>query len=313
MVVRLGYVSIAKSIYDDNSFKTITYTNYSKNSDIKRIDEIILNNLDSLYKIICFNIKNNIHFYRITSALIPLATLSSVCFDYISKYDFLYKKIGSVIKLNGMRVDMHPSEYTVLNSTNKAVVNNTFEILRYHVDVLKALGVKPYIILHVGSNAFGKKNSLSRFINNFNLLGDDIKNSIVIENDDKVFNVDDVLYLSRVLKCPFVFDYLHHICNPCDKDITYYLKDIFDTWGDVTPKVHFSSSKSKLKKDMRSHADYINVYDFIDFIELIKPYTERVDIMIEAKMKDEAMFRLIRQLRFVSNYTFIDDTTFIVK
>ena len=62
MVVRLGYVSIAKSIYDDSSFKTITYTNYSKNSDVKRIDEIILNNLDTLYKIICFNIKNNIHF-----------------------------------------------------------------------------------------------------------------------------------------------------------------------------------------------------------------------------------------------------------
>ena len=64
---------------------------------------------------------------------------------------------------------------------------------------------------------------------------------------------------------------------------------------------------------MRSHADFVNVNEFISFVELIKPYTDRIDIMIEAKMKDEAMFRLIRQLKYLTDYTFIDDTTFIVK
>ena len=64
---------------------------------------------------------------------------------------------------------------------------------------------------------------------------------------------------------------------------------------------------------MRSHADFVNVNEFISFIELIKSYTDRVDVMIEAKMKDEAMFRLIRQLKYLTDYTFIDDTTFIVK
>ena len=34
--------------------------------------------------------------------------------------------------------------------------------------------------------------------------------------------------------------------------------------------------------------------------------------MIEAKMKDEALFRLVRELKYKTDYKFIDDTTFIV-
>ena len=86
MIVRLGYVSISKSICDDTSFKSINYTNYMKNANLERIDSIIINNLETLNKIICFNIRNNIHFYRITSDLVPLATLDDVSFDYIDKY-----------------------------------------------------------------------------------------------------------------------------------------------------------------------------------------------------------------------------------
>ena len=34
--------------------------------------------------------------------------------------------------------------------------------------------------------------------------------------------------------------------------------------------------------------------------------------MLEAKNKDEALFKLIRELKYKTNYEFIDDTSFIV-
>ena len=37
------------------------------------------------------------------------------------------------------------------------------------------------------------------------------------------------------------------------------------------------------------------------------------DVMIEAKQKDEALFRLVRELKYKTNYEFLDETTFIVK
>ena len=52
---------------------------------------------------------------------------------------------------------------------------------------------------------------------------------------------------------------------------------------------------------------------FIEFVEDIKHLDYDIDIMIEAKKKDEALFRLIRELKYKTNYKFIDDTTFEAK
>ena len=35
--------------------------------------------------------------------------------------------------------------------------------------------------------------------------------------------------------------------------------------------------------------------------------------MIEAKAKDDALFRLVRELKYKTNYKFIDETTFILE
>ena len=34
--------------------------------------------------------------------------------------------------------------------------------------------------------------------------------------------------------------------------------------------------------------------------------------MLEVKQKDDALFRLVRQIKFYTDYKFLDDTTFIV-
>lgn len=313
MIVRLGYVSLSKTLENITPSKTITYTNYLKQPDIKKIENLIKQNLNNLSKIIDYNIKNDIHFYRITSNLIPLGTHKDVQFDYINKFQKEYNQISSKIKKHHMRVDFHPDQYTVLNSTKKEVIENTFQILKHHYNLSKALKINPpVIIVHVGSNTFGKKNSLTRFINNFNKLPNNIKKAIVVENDDKIFNIEDVLDLTTKLKIPFVLDYHHHICNNDGLNIDDYLEKIFNTWTLIRPKIHFSSPKSKLKKEFRTHHEYINVDEFITLIEKIKKYNIDVDIMLEAKGKDEALFRLVRQLKYKTNYHFIDETSFEV-
>ena len=132
---------------------------------------------------------------------------------------------------------------------------------------------------------------------------------IFTENDDKIFNAKDVLSLCKKINRPMVLDYHHHICNPCD-NIDDMLGKIFDTWKDIRPKVHFSSPKNKTKRNFRSHHDYINSDDFIQFIEKVKKYNVDIDIMIEAKAKDDALFRLVRELKYKTNYKFIDETSF---
>lgn len=316
MKVILGYVSIPLTLGITSS-STITYTRYKELDDgIDKINLLIDKNLDSLFEILKYNVKNNIHFYRMTSNLIPLATLDDVCFDYVAPYISKYKNIGDFVNSNRLRIDAHPDQFCVLNSTNPKVLENTFNILKYHCNLFRAFNFSnPKLIIHVGGNQFGKKSSVARFKNNFNKLDEEIKKMIVIENDDKIFNIKDVLYLCRSLKIPMVLDYHHYICNNEGEDIKDYLKDIFSSWNDtgLSPKIHFSSPKSKLKKEFRAHNDYIDVLEFISFLEMAKYYTKELYVMIEAKKKDEALFRLIRELKYLTNYRFVDNTTFIVE
>lgn len=314
MKVRLGYVALSKALDDVTTSSTITYTNYiNKNYNTSKLLEITKNNLDSLYEIIKYNVKNNFHFYRLTSKLVPLATHDKVDFDYITPLLDEYKKIGKLINDNNIRVDTHPDQYAVLNSMDSKIVKNTVEILEYHYKIMDALGIKDkLIILHVGSSACGKKASITRFINNFNKLPDHIKKCIAVENDDKVYNIKDVLELCHKINVPMVLDYHHFICNNEKEDINDYLKEIIDTWDGKLPKMHFSSPKSKLKKEFRSHSDYINKECFIKFINILKKQDKDIDIMLEAKAKDDAVSRLARCLKYETNYKFLDETTFII-
>ena len=314
MKVRLGYVALSKALDDVTTSSTITYTNYiNKNYNTSKLLEITKNNLDSLYEIIKYNVKNNFHFYRLTSKLVPLATHDKVDFDYITPLLDEYKKIGKLINDNSIRVDTHPDQYAVLNSMDSKIVKNTVEILEYHYKIMDAIGIKDkIIILHVGSSACGKKASITRFINNFNKLPDHIKKCIAVENDDKVYNIKDVLELCHKINVPMVLDYHHFICNNEKEDINDYLKEIIDTWDGKLPKMHFSSPKSKLKKEFRSHSDYINKECFIKFINILKKQDKDIDIMLEAKAKDDAVSRLVRYLKYETNYKFLDEATFII-
>ena len=313
MLIRLGYVSLSKAL-DITTSSTITYTNYVNNNyTVDKLYSIIENNLNSLEEIIKYNIKNNIHFYRLTSKLIPLATHDKIDFEYITHFKDKFKEIGKLINDNNMRVDTHPDQYAVLNSMSEKIVNNTIEILNYHYKILNALNIKnKVIILHVGSSAGGKKASITRFINNFNKLPDYLKKCIALENDDKTFDIKDVLYLCNKLNIPFVLDYHHYICNNDGEKLENYIDSIINTWTDITPKFHFSSPKSALKKEFRSHHDYINSDSFIELLNILKHVNIDSDIMLEAKAKDDALFRLIRELKYKTNYKFIDETSFII-
>ena len=140
MIVRLGYVAISNKLGKKaTSSSTVTYSNYKKLiSDEKKFEKlktVIMSNLNGLEKHIKYNIENNIHFYRITSALIPLITHPEVeYFDYrkMFKKDFQY--IGKLINESNMRVDTHPDEFNVINSVNPAVVESAKNTLNIHID-----------------------------------------------------------------------------------------------------------------------------------------------------------------------------------
>ncbi len=311
MKIRLGYVSLPVTL-DITASKTLTLTNYQKlgvrRGEEKRI-KLLEENLKNLKEILIFNEKNQIHFYRMTSHLVPLLTYPKTYDNILEKEKDKLKEIGNFIIEKKMRVDLHPDQYLVLNSIHPDIVESTILSLKYYDSLMKKMNLNTNIILHVGSSQGGKKEAMHRFIKNFSLLPKSIQTKIALENDDKTFNIRNTLFLAKKLKVPMVLDYHHFLVNKNHEKIEDYIQEIFSTWN-ITPKIHFSSPKSK--KELRSHHDYIDCDTFIQFIEKIKFCHTDFDIMIEAKKKEEALFRLVRELKYKTNYQFLDETTFIV-
>lgn len=307
MKIRLGYACIS-TIINATSSRTTTLTYYKKldtKSKQNKIDIIIKENLKSLKEIIIYNIKNNIHFFRITAKLIPLMDIVDID---LNKYKNEFLELGNLIKKNNIKVDVHADEFCVLNSINENVVLNSIKILNNLKTTMDMFNVPYNIIIHIGSKTNGIKESIKRFKNNFNLLNEDLKEKLIIENDDKNFNVYQTLKLCEDLNIPMCLDIHHHYCNKCTKNIAFYLPRILNTFKNNIPKMHYSSPKSK--KEFRTHNEYIESENFILFLNLLKEYNKDIDIMLEAKGKDLALVKLVYELKYKENYKFIDETSF---
>lgn len=296
MRVRLGYVAISKKLGKKvTSSSTVTFSNYNKitlpDKKLEKLKTVAASNLKDLETIIRYNIENDIHFYRITSALIPLVTHPEV--GYWGHREFLkndFEYVGKLIQNSKMRVDTHPDEFNVINSINPKVVENTkINLLRqaeWFEDFKYDLGK---MVIHVGGATNGKKAGLERFITNFSTFPAEVKSKIIIENDDKTYTAQETLNLCNELNLPMVLDVHHHNCNNNGEKIYELIPKIFLTWKNekLPPKLHFSSPRNG-EKD-RKHSDFIDSKDFVAFLENIKPFNTDIDIMLECKEKDLAI------------------------
>jgi UV DNA damage endonuclease len=105
-----------------------------------------------------------------------------------------------------------------------------------------------------------------------------------------------------------VLDIHHYRCNHDeDEDLNKIIPKFINSWrkSGLKPKIHVSSPRSK--KDMLSHNDYINPDDLYPFIKLMSKFNSELDVMVEAKKKDEAMFKLVKELNNYKGIKRIDD------
>jgi UV DNA damage endonuclease len=316
MRIRLGYVAIALNLPKVTSSSSVTYTNYiklfSEEQKLNKLKQVTLSNLDDLYKILQYNLKHQVHFYRITSALIPLATHPEVAnWDFRKIFDVEFARLGKFIKDNNMRVDTHPDEFNVVNSIREDVVISTERNLWNHVHFFQDMDYPDgKMILHIGGAQGGKEEAMKRFINNFKKFPKEITSKLMLENDDKTFTASEVLSICKEVNAPIVFDVHHHMCNNTGESVEDLISDIFSTWDNqlLPAKFHFSTPR-ETEKD-RKHADYINAEDFVNFLEVCRPLDRNFDIMLEAKKKDQALFQLIEDIKAIRpNWNWIDNTT----
>ena len=242
-----------------------------KNATPEKLTEVTAHNLAALEKMIDYNRKNNIKLFRISSDLIPFGSSPVNTLPWWDIHAEAFQHIGAKIRKSGMRVSFHPGQYTVLNSPDEDVVARAILDLAYHAKMLECLGVgnQHKIVLHVGGIYGDKKEALQRFKQNFRRLPEAVRNRLIIENDDRLYNIEEVLELAHRLQIPAVYDNLHHAINPPKSGGTdqYWIAETAKTWkaSDGNQKIHYSQQAPG--KRPGAHTDTIDLKNFLTFHE----------------------------------------------
>jgi len=295
----LGYACINTVLRKKNIFcsRTCRLSTLEKKG-IEYVKELAIQNINDLQKILEWNLQNNIFFFRISSDLCPFASHEKYGYG-LEFADKQLKDIGDYAKQHNMRLTMHPSQFNVLSSPHQNVIDNTIRDLSYQCEILDRMGLDQasVIILHGGGIYGNKTSALKRLYENIEKLPDNIRNRLVLENCEMSYSIDDLLPISEKLKIPLVIDFHHDSIYQSSQPIDFYFERVFNVWKErnIKPKVHVSNSiegvldtDSKTKR--RKHSDYISfIHEPLYKIEF------PIDIMFEAKMKEQAVLQFIKQ------------------
>lgn len=266
-----------------------------KNINEEKLIELIRHNLTSLENIINYNDTNDVRLFRISSDVIPFGSSPANTLQWRNLFKEELSHLGNSIREAGIRVTMHPGQYSVLNSPDKQVAERAIEDLAYHSAFMDSLEVDftNKIILHVGGVYGDKKAAIIRFSERYKDLDDSIKRRLVIENDDKSYHIGDVLELGSCLGIPVVYDNLHNKVNCYDpsKDDSYWITQCLSSWRqeDGPQKVHYS--QQDCLKSTGSHSKSISVTEFLDFFTDLGE--KKPDIMLEVKDKNLSAIKCI--------------------
>jgi UV DNA damage endonuclease len=147
--------------------------------------------------------------------------------------------------------------------------------------------------IHVGGAYKNKQASIDRFVERYQTLDDAIKRRMVIENDDRQYDLNDCLRISGKTSAPVLFDVFHHkLNNPTQIPVEDCLRLTEQTWdseSDGLPMVDYSSQKPFASP--RQHAETIDSEGFALFLKQTANFD--FDVMLEIKDKEKSAIKAL--------------------
>lgn len=280
----------------------------TKPADVSRgfkyVQELGILNAQDIVKMIRWNDKYGIKFMRLSSEMFPFASHEEHGYKLAPFASGVLAEAGKVAAELGHRLTTHPGQFTQIASPRKEVVRAAMRDLEYHDELLSLLKLPPQqdrdavMIIHMGGTFGDKEATLDRFCENYKTLSVGVKKRLVLENDDVSWSMHDLLPICEELNIPFVLDFHHHniLTDPSVREGTMDVVDFFDrikkTWTrkNIRQKMHYSEQTAAAitPKDRRKHSPRVKT---------LPPCPPDMDLMIEAKDKEQAVFDLMKHFR----------------
>lgn len=289
--MRIGYPTVNNGL-GCTSAKTFRLASFSE----ERFYDTLGNNLICLLNTLEYNRQHQILYFRLASEIVPFASHPVCQLPWQTRFQDQFAMIGAFARQHGMRLALHPGQYTLINSPDERVWQNTIAELIYQTELLDLMGMDAThkVQIHVGGVYNDKEASLARFIERYRVLPITVQSRLVIENDDRLYSVADCVRIHEAIGIPLVFDNLHHDLLNNGESLRAGFERTCDTWTntDGLPMVDYSSQAAG--KRIGTHSDTIDLAHFADFLSQLSGYD--FDIMIEIKDKEKSVLPALAYL-----------------
>lgn len=206
----------------------------------------------------------------------------------------LLSQAGKVARKYKVRLTFHPGQYNVVGTPDSDKFSQTRDDLDWQAEVLDLMGCDQdsVMVVHGGGLYGDKAQTIQRWIQQFHMLTKRVQRRLVLENCERCFNIEDCLQVSDATGIPVVFDTHHYDCynllHPTEtlQSPEYYIPKILESWSKrhIKPKFHISEQRDGSRTGCHS-----------DLIQEIPDYLlklNNIDIMVEAKLKEQAIHQL---------------------
>lgn len=272
--------------------------------------EIARHNADALVASIAWCTAHGVGAFRVNSQILPLATHGDLGYaldaidDSLSTIEATFRRAGAAALRAGVRLSFHPDQFVVLGSAREEVVASSVAELEHQAEVAAWIGAEQ-LTVHGGGAQGGKPAALERLARGIDRLSPRARTRLALENDDRVYTVEDLLPTCARAGVPLVYDVHHHRCNPDGLDAVAATDAAAETWGTREPWAHLSSPRDGwTAADPRQHAEYIDPADFPATWR-----TRRMTVDVEARAKELAVLALAGAVTTVATVTTVPAVT----
>lgn len=284
---------VYENVLDEKSLQLGAYKSgkYSQ----EKIIQTYHNNVDEHIRIFPKLIENNIRSFRLSSSLFPLFEF---CGDLAKNDEGLKNKLmylGGLFFKHKIRVTTHPGQFTVISSDSDKVIENSIRELEYHAWVFDQMGFEhtPYYAINIHG---GKRDRTDKIVEVFSRLPSNVKNRLTLENDERCYNVKQLLEVHEKTGVPIVFDSHHYTFGNDDLSFVDAFFETTKTWKYIKPLQHISNTQPGMENgsytERRAHSNFIH---YVPDLQLAAIRDNLVDVDVEAKMKNLAVLQMRKQ------------------
>ncbi len=241
--------------------------------------------------------QNGIYHYRMSSDMFPHYNDPETPRYSMDFADSLLKRSGEYANSRGMRITMHPGQFVIISARDPVIFENSSNDLQMHAEILDRMGISQdgILCIHGGGTYGDKENTMRRWIDQFDDLPRNVKDRIAIENCEKNYNLRDCLEISEATGVPVIYDSHHYLCydkyhpNETQEPIWDLIPEVIETWGSRRMLCHISDQAQG--KAVGAHHDFVSEIPR-QLLTIPYEYDIPVDIEVEAKAKESAIFKL---------------------